>query len=134
MSILIDIATSKSVEVVDITSRVEDKVRESEIELGLCLVYTTHTTTGVVVNEAETGLIQDLLRRLASLAPPDSGYLHDRIDNNAHAHLQAVLIGNSAVIPIEGACLTLGTWQRILFIELDGPRRRKVAIRIIPGL
>ncbi|HNR58423.1 MAG TPA: secondary thiamine-phosphate synthase enzyme YjbQ, partial [Methanothrix sp.] len=92
-----------------------------------------HTTTGIIINEAESGLVADLLRRLASLAPPRNGYLHDRIDDNAHAHLQAVLLGNSRTIPVEEGCLALGTWQRVLFVELDGPRRRSVLIKVLPG-
>ncbi|MHC1631135.1 MAG: secondary thiamine-phosphate synthase enzyme YjbQ [Methanotrichaceae archaeon] len=133
MILLIEIKTETSAQIVDITSKVEEAVSKSKVEEGICLVYTFHTTTGIVINEAESGLIQDLLRRIASLAPPEDGYLHDRIDNNAHAHLQAVLLGNSQVIPIEKNRLHLGTWQKILFVELDGPRRRRISTKIIPG-
>jgi len=119
--------------VIDITRQVNEAVGESGVAEGICLVYTLHTTTGIVINEAETGLVADLLRRLMSLAPPGAGYLHDRIDENAHAHLQAVLLGNSRTIPVEEGCLALGTWQRVLFVELDGPRRRKVIVRVLPG-
>jgi secondary thiamine-phosphate synthase enzyme len=131
--ILLGIKTEKPVQVVDITRQVNEAVKESGVLEGLCLVYTLHTTTGIVINEAESGLVQDLLQRMASLAPPGDGYLHDRIDDNAHAHLQAVLLGNSQTIPIEDGCLVMGTWQRVLFIELDGPRRRNVFLKIVPG-
>jgi secondary thiamine-phosphate synthase enzyme len=131
--ILLGIKTEKPVQVVDITRQVNEAVKESGVLEGLCLVYTLHTTTGIVINEAESGLVQDLLQRMASLAPPGDGYLHDRIDDNAHAHLQAVLLGNSQTIPIEDGCLLMGTWQRVLFIELDGPRRRNVFLKIVPG-
>jgi len=130
---LLEIKTEEPVQVIDITRQVNDAVRESGVAEGICLVYTLHTTTGIIINEAESGLVADLLRRLASLAPPRNGYLHDRIDDNAHAHLQAVLLGNSRTIPVEEGCLALGTWQRVLFVELDGPRRRSVLIKVLPG-
>lgn len=131
--ILIEIKTEKPVQAIDITSHVNAAIKESGVLDGICLVYTLHTTTGIVINEGENGLLQDLVRRLSSLAPPGDGYLHDRIDDNAHAHLQAVLLGNCQTIPIEDGNLVMGTWQRVLFIELDGPRRRNVCVKVVPG-
>jgi secondary thiamine-phosphate synthase enzyme len=128
---MLEIKTEKPVQVIDITHQVNDAVKESGVEKGICLVYTLHTTTGIVINEAESGLVQDFLKRLSSLAPPGDGYLHDKIDDNAHAHLQAVLLGSNQTIPIEEGCLVMGTWQRVLFLELDGPRRRNVILKII---
>jgi secondary thiamine-phosphate synthase enzyme len=84
-----------------------------------------------VINEAEPGLIQDATKLMASLVPEGAGYQHDKMDSNAHAHLQAMLLGNSAVMPVDGGKPVLGTWQRVLFIELDGPRRRRVYFRTI---
>ena len=130
---LLEIKTEKPVQVVDITDQVNGAVADSGVVEGICLVYTLHTTTGIVINESESGLVQDLVRRLSSLAPPGDGYLHDRIDDNAHAHLQAVLLGNCQTIPIEEGCLVMGTWQRVLFVELDGPRRRNVLIKVVPS-
>jgi thiamine phosphate synthase YjbQ (UPF0047 family) len=98
---MLEIKTEKPVQVIDITRQVNDAVKESGVVEGLCLVYTLHTTTGIVINEAESGLVQDL--------------------------------GNSQVIPIEEGCLVMGTWQRVLFLELDGPRRRNVYLKIVPG-
>lgn len=128
---MIELNTRKEVEVIDITSYIEKAVKESRIERGICLIYTLHTTTGIVINEAEPGLIQDMTRLMTSLAPQGAGYLHDRNGGNAHAHLQAMLLGNSVVIPVEGKKLILGTWQRILFVELDGPRQRRVCVKLI---
>lgn len=130
--LLIDIKTERNMQIIDITSCVEELVKKCGIEDGICLVYTRHTTTGIVINEAESGLLEDILRRMGSLAPPDSGYLHDRIDHNAHAHLQAILLGNCQMVPIEKGHLDLGTWQKILFVELDGPRHRKVQVKMVP--
>jgi secondary thiamine-phosphate synthase enzyme len=128
---MIEIETRRSTEVVDITSQVQKVVEESKLEGGLCLVFTLHTTTGVAINEGESGLIQDILNLMSTLVPRGAGYMHDKSDGNAHAHLQAVLLGNSATIPVEKGRLILGTWQRILFLELDGPRRRRVYAKVI---
>ena len=130
---MIEIDTHKPVEVIDITSRVEEALQKSRIEDGICLVYTLHTTTGLTINESDPDLVQDILKLLASLVPQGNGYLHDRSDGNAHAHMRSMLLGNSIVIPVEQKKLILGTWQRILFFELDGPRRRKILVRGIPG-
>jgi len=130
---MIEIETRRSIEVVDMTSQVQKVVEESKLESGLCLVFTLHTTTGVVINEGESGLIQDILNLMSALVPQGAGYMHDKSDGNAHAHLQAVLLGNSATIPVERGRLILGTWQRILFLELDGPRRRSVYVKVIAG-
>ena len=130
---MIEIDTHKPVEVIDITSSVEGALQKSRIEDGICLVYTLHTTNGLAINESDPDLIQDILKLLASLVPQGNGYLHDRSDGNAHAHMRSMLLGNSAVIPVEQKKLLLGTWQRILFFELDGPRRRKILVRGIPG-
>ncbi len=132
MILLIEIETEKNMQIVDITSKVEEAVDASDVQEGICLIYTIHTTTGIVVNEAESGLIHDILRRLASLVPTGEGYLHDKIDSNAHSHLQAILLGNSQILPVIDGKLNLGTWQKVLFIELDGPRRRKVLVKVIP--
>lgn len=129
---MIEIETKRSIEVVDITSQVQKAVEDSKLESGLCLVFTLHTTTGVAINEGEPGLIQDILNLMSTLVPRGAGYMHDRSDGNAHAHLQAVLLGNSATIPVERGRLILGTWQRILFLELDGPRQRRVYVKMVP--
>lgn len=129
---MIEIPTKRSIEVVDITSQVQKDVEESKLESGLCLVFTLHTTTGITINEGEPGLIQDILNLMNTLVPQGAGYMHDRSDGNAHAHLQAVLLGNSITIPVERGRLILGTWQKVLFLELDGPRRRRVYVKTIP--
>ena len=126
---MIEIDTHKPVEVIDITSSIERALQQSKIEDGICLVYTLHTTTGLAINESDPDLVQDILRLLASLVPQGNGYLHDQSDGNAHAHIRSMLLGNSVVIPVEQKKLILGTWQRVLFFELDGPRRRKILVR-----
>ena len=128
---MIEIKTSKRVEIIDITQDVQKEVERSGVKDGLAVIYTKHTTTAITINENETGLKEDILNILEKLIPTGSGYLHDRIDNNADSHIRAIFIGNSVVVPIVEGKLDLGTWQRILFIELDGPRVRKVGVKVI---
>jgi secondary thiamine-phosphate synthase enzyme len=128
---MIEIETKKAVEAIDITGAVQRLLEKSGVKEGICLVYSSHTTTGIIINEAEPNLIQDLLDLMADLVPRDKGYSHDRLDGNAHAHLRAIMLGNSAVIPVEKGALMLGTWQRILFLEMDGPRRRRILAKIL---
>jgi len=119
------------VDVIDITDRVLRTLRESSVENGIMLVYSLHTTTGLTVNEADGALINDILSLLQRIAPRGAGYLHDGGDGNAHAHLQAMLLGNSLIIPVEMGRLVMGVWQRILFFELDGPRRRSISVKVL---
>ena len=128
---MIEIETCKSVDVVDITDQVERTMRERCVENGILLVYSLHTTTGLTINEADDALINDILSLLQSIAPKGAGYQHDRGDGNAHAHLQATLLGNSLIIPVERGRLVMGVWQRILFFELDGPRRRSIFVKVL---
>lgn len=131
MNLSIEIDTTRTAEVIDITSSIADALHEAKISQGICLIYALHTTTGLIINEAEPGLMQDMIRALDTLVPAKAGYLHDRIDDNAHAHLQAMLLGNSVMVPVDDGRLVLGTWQRILLVELDGPRRRGVHLQVV---
>ncbi|WP_461866716.1 secondary thiamine-phosphate synthase enzyme YjbQ [Thermococcus sp.] len=127
----INIKTSREFEIVDITGDIQHLVWKSGIKEGIAVVFTRHTTTGLFINENESGLLQDIKERMGELIPKGVGYNHDRIDSNAHSHLRATLLLNpEVVIPIEEGELILGTWQRVLFAELDGPRTRKVLIKI----
>lgn len=126
-----NITTSKRVELVDITEDVKSEVLKSGIINGICVVSTSHTTTAIILNENETGLRHDILDFLEKLIPPSALYQHDRIDNNADAHLKAIILGSSETIPVMGGKLVLGTWQRIFFVELDGPRQRTVDIAVV---
>jgi secondary thiamine-phosphate synthase enzyme len=127
----VNIITSERFELVDITEEVKTEVIASGIVNGICVVSTGHTTTAVILNENETGLRDDILDLLEKLIPPSAGYKHDRIDNNADAHLKAVMLGSSETIPVAGCGLVLGTWQRIFFVELDSPRQRTVNITVV---
>ena len=129
----LSISTSGEVEIVDVTEDVQRLVYRSKVKHGMAVVFTRHTTTGLFINEYEPGLIEDIKAKMAELVPHGAGYSHDRIDSNAHAHLRASLLLNpEVVVPIDQSELQLGTWQRILFVELDGPRHRKVYVMVCP--
>jgi secondary thiamine-phosphate synthase enzyme len=126
-----DIQTTARTELIDITDRVRATVKDSGIKDGICVISTRHTTSSIIVNENERGLRGDILEMLESLVPGNKSYAHNSIDNNADAHLRAVMLGMSETIPIEDGHLVIGTWQSIFFVELDGPRNRSVNVKIL---
>jgi len=127
----IEIKTSSETELIDVTDNVRRIVREKKTMDGICIVFTKHTTSAIIINENEHGLIEDIVVSLQKLFPKGSGYSHDKVDSNAHSHLRAIFLGSSQAIPIERGELGLGTWQRIFFVELDGPRRRQVEVKVL---
>lgn len=114
----------------DVTAAVESLLPDAHD--GACLVHVPHTTAALVVNEAEDRLLEDLRELVASVVP-DGTYAHDRIDDNGAAHLRASLLGPTEVLPVTGGHLELGTWQSVLLVECDGPRRRDVRVRAVDG-
>ena len=126
----IEVKTSKEFEIVDITHSIEEIVKESGVKEGIAVIFTKHTTTSLIINENEPRLLRDIERLFKWLVPKDGRYAHNSIDRNAHSHLRAILMNPSLTVPIEDGKLFLGTWQSILFIELDGPRIRKVLVKI----
>jgi len=126
----IEIPTREEFELIDITHLINQKIRESGIKDGIAVIFTRHTTTALFVNENETGLLEDVREFFQSLVPKGKGYKHDRIDRNAHSHLRSIILNPSLAIPIKDGRLLLGTWQSVIFAELDGPRRRKVFIKL----
>lgn len=127
----LSIETSRRIELIDITSEVQEEVKISGIQEGVCIISTRHTTAGIIINENENGLREDILNLLNRLVPQGAGYRHDKIDNNADSHLKAVLLGMSEALPVIQGKLELGTWQSIFFAEMDGPRHRTVNVTII---
>jgi len=127
----IEVPTKERFQIIDITDEVQHLVWKSDVASGIAVVFTEHTTTGLFINENEERLLQDIKAKMKELVPKGAGYGHDSIDSNAHSHLRAALFLNpEVVVPIDEGELLLGTWQRILFVELDGPRRRKVLVKI----
>ncbi|MEB3860912.1 MAG: secondary thiamine-phosphate synthase enzyme YjbQ [Desulfurococcales archaeon] len=122
----IRVSTSSRFQLVDITARIQEWLATINAGDGILLVYSPHTTAGVIVNEAEPGLMEDILDLLREITRPGGGWRHNRIDDNAHAHLAQVLVGDSRVIPVARGSLALGTWQRVMLLEMDGPRSRRL--------
>ena len=125
--------TSQAKECIDITAQVRDIVRKSGAKTGLCHVTVLHATAALAVNENDDPNIGvDLLTALDRVIPDHAGWLHDRVDNNAQAHIKAAILGPAEILPIQDGDLLLGTWQGIMLIELDGPRsKRRVAVTIL---
>jgi len=120
------VSTREKYQIIDLTRSIEEIVSMSKVERGLCLVHASHATAAIICNENESGLVQDILRKVREIFPPGAGYLHDRIDDNASSHVASALIGASRTFPVEDGRLVRGTWQNIFLLELDGPRTRRV--------
>lgn len=126
----ITIETREQNQMIDITSIVGKIVRESGVQQGVCFVFVPHTTAAVTINEnADKDVPRDILNTLSKLVPYKDNYKH--MEGNAYAHVKATLIGNTASVIINNGVLVLGTWQSIFFCEFDGPRTRKVIVKVI---
>jgi secondary thiamine-phosphate synthase enzyme len=127
--VTIEVPTSSRSQMVDITGRVREAVRQSGVSGGICIVYVPHTTAGVTVNEsADPAVAADILEHLAKLVP-QGRYRHR--EGNADSHIKAGIMGFSLTLIIRGGDLALGTWQGVFLCEFDGPRRRQVWIKVI---
>jgi len=141
-----DLVTERSSQLIDVTDELHAAVGRAEVENGMALVYSPHTTCAIVINEHETGFIDDFNELLAELAPEEGRYYrHDDLDirtegieddtglyPNGHSHLRAGLLSSSSqTVPIVDGNLMLGRWQRIFFCELDRSRPRKIFIQVI---
>jgi secondary thiamine-phosphate synthase enzyme len=128
----LDINTSARVELQDITRKVTDIVSGSGVQSGVCYLFTLHTTAGITVNEhADPDVVTDIIEQLDEMVPQHNRYRHR--EGNSPAHIKASLMGDAETVFIEDGRPVLGTWQGIFFCEFDGPRNRKVMVKIIPG-
>ena len=128
----LELASRQKVEMIDVTSELRRAVRESGVDKGLALVFVPHTTAAVTINEnADPDVVRDMLMELGRIVPFEDGYRHG--EGNSAAHIKASLIGASETLIVEGGEPVLGTWQGVYFCEFDGPRRRQMLIRIVPG-
>jgi secondary thiamine-phosphate synthase enzyme len=126
---LLTIETAARFEMIDITGRVAALVRESGIKQGICHAFVPHTTAAVTINEnADPDVPRDILAALDRIVPFSGRYLH--AEGNAAAHVKASLFGSSQTLLIEDGSLVLGTWQSLFFCEFDGPRTRKVLVKL----
>ncbi|MBA7605439.1 hypothetical protein ES703_12570 [subsurface metagenome] len=119
-------------EFINITDKVEHFVHDSGIEEGLVLVSAMHITAGVYVNDAESGLIQDIEEWLEGLAPYRTDYRHHATgESNGDAHLKNLLVHHQVIVPVTEGELDLGPWQQIYYAEFDGQRRKRVVLKVI---
>jgi len=127
---ILSVKTRERTELIDITSNIDQLIQKSGTDQGLCMVYVPHTTAAVTINEsADPSVKSDILMVLNQIIPWEENYRH--LEGNSPAHIKSTLVGSSELIAIENRRLILGTWQGIFFCEFDGPRNRKVDVRII---
>lgn len=126
---VIEVRTRRREELVDITDRVADVVAASGVAEGVAELWCPHTTAALTVNEAaDPSVARDIVAGLARLVPRDAGWQH--AEGNSDAHLKSSLFGVSVRVPVSRGRLALGTWQGVFFCEFDGPRSRRVEVRV----
>jgi len=129
---ILNVKSKMRTQLIDITSEIQKAVRSSGISEGLCMLYVPHTTAGITINEsADPNVASDIIMVLNSVIPWKSDYRH--LEGNSPAHIKSTLVGSSEIIAIENGNLVLGTWQGIFFCEFDGPRTRKIHMRLMKG-
>jgi secondary thiamine-phosphate synthase enzyme len=127
---ILSVKTRERTELVDITSDINQLIKKSGVAQGLCMLYVPHTTAALTINEsADPSVKSDILMVLNQVIPWDAKYRH--LEGNSPAHIKSSLMGASELIAIENQRLVLGTWQGIFFCEFDGPRTRKVHVRLM---
>ena len=126
----LSVHTNGRTEFIDITHKIQNAVNESKIKSGVCQIYVPHTTAGITINEnADPSVVRDIQMELNKVIPFDDNYHH--LEGNAAAHIKASVIGASSSVIIEDGRVCLGTWQGVYFCEFDGPRHRKVWLKIL---
>lgn len=126
----LSVKTHAQTEMIDVTRLVQQQITDNGMQEGLCVVFVPHTTAAVTINEsADPAVSRDILMVLNKIVPWQEAYRH--MEGNSPAHLKTSIIGSSETIGIENGRLVLGTWQGIFFCEFDGPRSRKLDVRLI---
>jgi secondary thiamine-phosphate synthase enzyme len=125
----VNIRSKAKTEFIDITDEVQKIVRESGVKTGICHLYVPHTTAAVTINEgADPSVKRDILATMNRVIPFDGDYHH--VEGNSAAHIKSTLVGVTEVLLIEDGKPVLGTWQSVYFCEFDGPRHRRVLVRV----
>jgi secondary thiamine-phosphate synthase enzyme len=125
----IEVRTETRTQMLDITARIEERLQQEGYTEGFCFLYVPHTTAAITINEgADPAVKADILMVLNQMVPWEAGYRHR--EGNSPAHVKASLIGASELIAVEKGRLVLGTWQRVFFCEFDGPRKRRLTLRL----
>lgn len=126
------VKTARRTQLMDVTEEVERVVARAGVKEGVCYVYVPHTTAAVMINEhADPDVARDLEGVFDRLVPRTGPYRHS--EGNSDSHAKAVLVGASQVIFVEGGKLKLGTWQGVFFCEFDGPRERRMEVKVVGG-
>jgi len=126
----INIKSRERTEFIDITEKIQEALKEAGVSSGVCNIFVPHTTAAVTVNEgADPAVQRDIQAFLNKMVPFDGDYYHR--EGNSSAHIKTTLVGVSQAVFIDEGRLALGTWQSIFFCEFDGPRHRRVALKII---
>ena len=129
---MLTVKSSNKTQLIDITADIQKIVNNSGVREGLAVIFVPHTTAGVTINEnADPAVKSDMLMVLNKIIPENENYRH--LEGNSPAHLKSTLVGASETLIIENGRLMLGTWQAVFFCEFDGPRTRKVHVRILEG-
>lgn len=124
--------TKNKIEFINITGEIEDRLAKSGIKEGFALVSAMHITAGVFVNDAESGLLEDIKEWAEKVAPFNINYRHHRTgETNGDAHLKNLLIGHEVIVPVTAGALDFGPWQQIYYAEFDGCRRKRLIVKII---
>jgi secondary thiamine-phosphate synthase enzyme len=127
----LSVQTARRTQLLDVTAAVGRLVRDSGVMTGTCHLYVPHTTAGVTINEnADPDVALDIATALERIAPQSAQYRHS--EGNADSHVKAALIGSCATVFVSDGQLELGRWQGIFFCEFDGPRLRKLRVKIVP--
>lgn len=124
------VKTNSRTELVDITQGVQRLVAESSVRSGVCYIYVPHTTSGITINEnTDPNVGRDILKELNKVIPFDDDYGHG--EGNSAAHIKSTIVGMSKSVLVEDGRLALGTWQAVFFCEFDGPRDRRVYVKVM---
>ncbi|UCD04041.1 MAG: YjbQ family protein [Candidatus Woesearchaeota archaeon] len=128
----LNFSTSKQFDIIDITEEVKKAIKDSKMKNGLVIIYTPHATAAIIINESwDPKVGEDFLDALDRVVPLHAGWRHDTVDNNAAAHIKSAIVGPSEIILLENGELHLGTWQQIALVDFDGPRKRRVLVKIL---
>ena len=128
----LEIPTRSRIEFVNVDRQIETVVHESGISEGICMLWVPHTTAAVTINEnADPDVVRDIIMHTSGMIPEHSDFRHS--EGNSDAHIKSSLFGPSLTLVISSGRLLLGTWQSVYFCEFDGPRRRRLAVKVIQG-
>lgn len=126
------IETHSRIEMINVDVPVMEAVRRAGVEEGLCVLWVPHTTAAVTINEnADPDVVRDIVSKTGKIIPLENGYRH--AEGNSAAHIKSSLFGPSLTAVINGGRLFLGTWQSVFFCEFDGPRTRKLMVKVVEG-